>query len=65
MLEKVEKILYELECKIAGIKNVLCCNAPSVIHAVSVYSSSDCLDEMNRAEMVKMNGSVLPAEKIR
>lgn len=47
MLEKVVKILYKLICKKAGIKNVLHCNVPSVMHHdISVCSSSECLDEI-------------------
>lgn len=65
MLKKVEKILYKLKCKIAGIKNIMHCNVPSVMcHAISVYSSSDCLDETKGAEIVKMSGSILPTVKI-
>jgi len=62
VLEKVEKILYKLKCKIPGIKNVQHYKVPSVMHhAFSVYSSSDCLDEMKGDETVKISGSVLPA----
>lgn len=47
MLEKVEKILYKLKCKKAGITNLLHCNVPSVMHHdISVCSSSECLDEI-------------------
>lgn len=65
MLEKVGKILYKLKCETAGIKYVLHCNVPSVMHhAISVYSISDYLDETKGAETVKMSGSILPPVKI-